>query len=507
MAGRLLFVILMYSFHEIQAQALLPPTLTVNPAVITETDSVTLNCQTPSSVSVSQCYFYILSGGQVRDFSCLKTLTGTELLKMAHQISPAEVQVKCFYHEVYSSPDSGLSSIIIQSLLPPTLTVNPAVITETDSVTLNCQTPSSVSVSQCYFYILSGGQVRDVSCLKTLTGTELLKMAHQSSPAEVQVKCFYTVKLGDLDSSSPHSDTSSITIQTIKDVISTMCISKFSALLPPTLTVNPAVITETDSVTLNCQTPSSVSVSQCYFYTLSGGQVRDVSCLKTLTGTELLKMAHQSSPAEIHVKCFYTVKLGDLDSSSPHSDISSIIIQSRPPKLTVNPQMITETDSVTLNCQTPSSVSVSQCYFYILSGGQVRDVSCLKTLTGTELLKMAHQSSPAEVQVKCFYTVKLGDLDSSSPHSDISSITIQSDDCTNSPSSFIIDIVEKESRTTQTMTTSIMTTSTMTTGSEEVKRPQPQNENFDIYHLYSTISEEPAASALRGMVYSTVQTH
>ncbi|KAF1391686.1 hypothetical protein PFLUV_G00044660 [Perca fluviatilis] len=47
MAGCLLFVILMYSFHEIQAQASLPPKLTVKPAVITETDSVTLNCQKP----------------------------------------------------------------------------------------------------------------------------------------------------------------------------------------------------------------------------------------------------------------------------------------------------------------------------------------------------------------------------------------------------------------------------------------------------------------------------
>ncbi|KAK1901040.1 Leukocyte immunoglobulin-like receptor subfamily A member 1 [Dissostichus eleginoides] len=204
MAGRLLFVILM---------SLLPPTLTVNPPVITETDSVTLHCQTPPSVSVSQCYFYTLSGGTVRLFPCLKTLTGTELLQMSQQSSPAEVQVKCFYtvkHGGINSPESNVSSIIIQTPLPPTLTVNPPVITETDSVTLHCQTPPSVSVSQCNFYTLSGRIVRLFPCLKTLTGTELLQMSQQSSPAEVQVKCFYTVKYG--GSTSPHSDTSSITI-------------------------------------------------------------------------------------------------------------------------------------------------------------------------------------------------------------------------------------------------------------------------------------------------------
>ena len=94
------------------------------------------------------------------------------------------------------------------------------------------------------------------------------------------------------------------------------------------------------------------------------------------------------------------------------------------PKLTVNPQMITETDSVTLNCQTPSSVPVYQCYFYI--GENVRVFSCQRTVTGTELLLVSSQSSPAEVKVRCFYTVKIGQGNSPSPHSETSSIIIQS---------------------------------------------------------------------------------
>ncbi|XP_038553347.1 flocculation protein FLO11-like isoform X2 [Micropterus salmoides] len=418
------------SFSEMRAQAVLPPTLTVNPSVITETDSVTLNCQTPSSVSMSECYFRTVRGGPAKRFSCLQTLTGTELLKITNQSSPAEVKVTCFYLYVSSSPDSDVSSIIVRTSLPPKLTVNPPIITETESVTMNCQTPSSVSESQCFFYTLSGGTVSDSSCLKTLTGTELLKMAKQSSPAEVKVLCFYTVKLGELDSPSPHSDTSSITIHSssvctpsTKDSpfpVSTP--NKASAVLPPTLTVNPSVITETGSVTLNCQTPSSVSMSECYFRTVRGGPAKRFSCLQKLTGTELLKITNQSSPAEVKVTCFYLYV-----SSSPDSDVSSIIVRtSLPPKLTVNPPIITETESVTMNCQTPSSVSESQCFFYTLSGGTVSDSSCLKTLTGTELLKMANQSSPAEVKVLCFYTVKLGELDSPSPHSDTSSITIHS---------------------------------------------------------------------------------
>ena len=104
--------------------------------------------------------------------------------------------------------------------------------------------------------------------------------------------------------------------------------STFSASVPPQLRVNPLVITETDSVTLDCQTPSSVSVSQCHFYTSSGVNLRDSSCLLTLTGTELLTMSHQGSSADIKVTCFYTVKFGESDSPSPHSDTASITIHS-----------------------------------------------------------------------------------------------------------------------------------------------------------------------------------
>ncbi|XP_033995004.1 uncharacterized protein LOC117489647 [Trematomus bernacchii] len=281
MAKHLLVVILIYSFSEINAQALPPPTLTVNPPVITETDSVTLHCQTPPSVSVSHCYFYTLSGG-TRVFPCLETLTGTELLLMSQQRSPAEVQVKCFYTVKHGgstslSPHSDPSSITVhnsfhkiqtQAPLPPTLTVNPPVITETDSVTLHCQTPPSVSVSQCYFYTLSGLTVRVFPCLKTLTGTELLLMSQQRSPAEVQVKCFYNVTFE--GSNSPHSDPSSITIYNIvennssttqsiapsKDSTGLTVISPYP--LPP---VTPAKQTSGWTVVMSKNTGSSSSSS------------------------------------------------------------------------------------------------------------------------------------------------------------------------------------------------------------------------------------------------------
>ena len=104
-----------------------------------------------------------------------------------------------------------------------------------------------------------------------------------------------------------------------------MCVSTFSALLPPELTVNRLEITETDSVTLKCQAPPSVSVSECGFLTLSGGTVRGSNCMRTLMGIELLKMSHQSAPVEVNVRCYYTVKLGE--KKSPDSNSASINIK------------------------------------------------------------------------------------------------------------------------------------------------------------------------------------
>ncbi|XP_063766990.1 mucin-2-like [Eleginops maclovinus] len=392
MAGRLLFVILV---------SLRPPTLTVNPPVITETDSVTLHCQTPPSVSVSDCYFRTVRGRPGKNFPCLQTLTGTELLEMAQRSSPAEVNMTCFYLQGNPSPDSDVSSVIIRNFLPPTLTVHPPMIRETDSVTLHCQTPPFVSVSDCYFRTVRGRPGKSFPCLQTLTGTELLEMAQRTSPAEVSMTCFYLQ-----GNPSPDSDVSSVIIQNF---------------LPPTLTVHPPMIRETDSVTLHCQTPPSVSVSDCYFRTVRGRPGKSFPCLQTLTGTELLEMAERSSPAEVNMTCFYLQ-----GNPSPDSDVSSVIIQTLlPPTLTVNPPVITETDSVTLHCQTPPSVSVFQCYFYISSGGS-RVFSCLKTLTRTELLEISQQSSSADVELTCFYSVKLGGIRYVSPHSETSSITIHS---------------------------------------------------------------------------------
>lgn len=91
----------------------------------------------------------------------------------------------------------------------------------------------------------------------------------------------------------------------------------------------------------------------------------------------------------------------------------------------VNKRLIAETDSVTLECQAPSYLTVFRCYFVIVDAESTMGFSCMTTVTGRELLRRSQQIPPAVVQVECFYTLKYVDLNSPSPHSNIFSITIQ----------------------------------------------------------------------------------
>ncbi|XP_029682412.1 uncharacterized protein isoform X1 [Takifugu rubripes] len=135
------------------------------------------------------------------------------------------------------------------ALLPPELVITEHLITETDSVTLHCRTPSGQTVHQCFVYSVETKNSVSFSCMKTLTATELLIHSNQSAPAVVQVRCFYTVKYGDIKSPSPHSGISFITIQNVMRSKSTP-----SAFTPPpcpchsagwTLTNNDGVFTST----------------------------------------------------------------------------------------------------------------------------------------------------------------------------------------------------------------------------------------------------------------------
>ncbi|XP_029631909.1 uncharacterized protein LOC115208187 isoform X2 [Salmo trutta] len=355
------------------------PQLTVSSTVIRETESVQLSCESPTSLHVSHCFFYIEGRKNLPDTSCKQTITGTKLLKRADQTFPAVVKVKCYYvvGKSHTSPLSNPVSVTVQDPPPPRLTVSSTVIRERDSIQLSCETSPSVSVSQCYLFT----EKRDFkpSCRQTLTGTELLSWSDQRAPAVVNVRCFYYA----IGSSSPSSDSDpgSVTVQ-----------------VPPQLTVSPEVIRDTDTVQLRCHTSQSTSVSQCSFYIEERQHLQqNTSCQQSLTGTKLLEWAGQGPTTKVNMRCFYYAV--EMSINSPYSDPVSVTLLDLPqPRLTVSSTVIRERDSVQLSCQTPPSVSVSQCYFYT-EGRDPKPSPCTRSLTGAELLSWAGELQKPDISV------------------------------------------------------------------------------------------------------------
>ncbi|XP_036956391.1 uncharacterized protein LOC119020812 isoform X4 [Acanthopagrus latus] len=442
MSGRLLFVIIMYSFHKIQTQALLPPKLTATQAEITLTDSVTLNCEAPSSVSVSRCHFYI--GSNVRIFSCQKTLVATELLQISNQRSPADVKVRCFYTVKYEdsdspSPHSDTTSISVRTLLPPKLTVNPVVISETDSVTLDCQTPPSVHVLQCLIYMIKGEgkeNIESSSCLRKVTGTELLLTTSQSSPAEFKVRCFYTVS----GSPSPHSDTSTITIHNIK-----RSESRGAQTQPAS--------TKTTGTTMT--TGLKVSRSQAP----TPGRHTSVKS-QTFGNTDGSISTSQTPGTPTSVKT--CTKLAATGDSTVTLDQTLHVPGADP---TQNPPSA-ETWTWKLAAMAGFGVAVG-----VISVGLV-----LLCKRGTE--RRSYKRTPAKV------------TDDSTPmkHLDHGGL------------------LPAGNGEVYNVITSVPGAD-FSTGSKKMNMQENRNEDSDVYHLYTTISDEPPPSALKDMMYSTVQLH
>ncbi|KAM8913931.1 uncharacterized protein AB9W97_007006 isoform 1-T1 [Spinachia spinachia] len=223
------------------------------------------------------------------------------------------------------------------------------------------------------------------------------------------------------------------------------------------------------------------------------------------------------------------------------------------PKVTISSAVIAERETVTLDCRTLLSPPVHHCYFSVVGAKYSRGFTCVQTVTGTELLRMSDQRAPAEVNVSCYYTRMVGDVNEPSSHSVTSSITIQrwsltrtkltSSTTTALLASTPVTHIEQGQTFGPNITFSSppLTTETQTwkymfiaiclggffflgltllyikrtlerssykrsqadvTGSEKLEEPTPTNENSEMYHLLSTFSEEPPASPQEDMVYS-----
>ncbi|XP_048028356.1 uncharacterized protein LOC125256414 [Megalobrama amblycephala] len=97
------------------------------------------------------------------------------------------------------------------------------------------------------------------------------------------------------------------------------------------------------------------------------------------------------------------------------------------PAVKVSPEVISESSSVKMICETPADVTVNQCHFYINREKEKNikvSPSCELDLTGVEVLRWAAVKSPASVDINCFYIIHEHGIDKPSSQSPAAKVTV-----------------------------------------------------------------------------------
>ncbi|XP_050957149.1 uncharacterized protein LOC127158048 [Labeo rohita] len=95
-----------------------------------------------------------------------------------------------------------------------------------------------------------------------------------------------------------------------------------------------------------------------------------------------------------------------------------------PPTVKVSPDVIRESSSVKISCETPEDVTVNQCYFYPnKEKNQTKNKwDCILKLTGAEVFRWAAVKSPGSLNIYCYYTIYVNN--ESLPHSLPATVTV-----------------------------------------------------------------------------------
>ncbi|XP_016338266.1 uncharacterized protein LOC107685992 [Sinocyclocheilus anshuiensis] len=96
------------------------------------------------------------------------------------------------------------------------------------------------------------------------------------------------------------------------------------------------------------------------------------------------------------------------------------------PTIKVSPDVIRESSSVKISCETPADVRVNQCYF--ITNREEKNIkvrsSCELELTGAEVLRWAGVKSPVSIYINCYYTIHERGINKPSSDSPPATVTV-----------------------------------------------------------------------------------
>ncbi|XP_026023632.1 uncharacterized protein LOC113022437 isoform X2 [Astatotilapia calliptera] len=502
MAGHLLFAILMnmlfltVSSHEYQVQALLPPTLTVSTSLISETDSVTLHCQAPASASVHHCYFYTGEQQSNKGNSCLQTLTGTELLFMSHQRSPAEVKVRCFYTVKYGavnspSPHSDTSSITIQISSPelqgqgqkPEISVQHF---DGDHVLITCSLPGSVkNDTRCNLYF--GEASRPVLTVaiwknsKTKTKRRFCQfyvpvadfLKHLLLVQQKDASCDYSLE-SEPKSLSPRSDRYNMT-----DILAKECTMSPCTMTTAQLSLsNPSASNNTTPVTPPSEVPKLQKPESNHTSNKKTSESRATTTKSTSTtataessltaprasiSTSTVDVSSEEVPRKTNTKSSFTLTTAESSLSSFSASTSPTSVISPSGMWTLTVVLVVVGSGVTV-------------------GAILLVLAVFRSKRRTEGYSLKRQET-------CFQTrTSIQDDFVCMTNIDPGRMLPEGDDGAYSVITSIPD-------------------ASCATGAEKLNKQERKDQDFDIYHPYATIAEKPAVPVSQDMTYSMLQAH
>ncbi|XP_056591102.1 uncharacterized protein LOC130410449 [Triplophysa dalaica] len=395
------------------------PNMKVSPDVVRESKSVHLNCESPADVTVIQCYFYA-NGEKYKDIklspSCDLSLTGAEVLLWTGLKSPVSLDIACYYTTDVSgvlkpsdhSPPVTLT--ILDDLIKPIISVDDIAST----LSISCLIPESDRNDfTCNLYTEDGPLRHRRHSHRTQSGDHcvffisLSEIFTHKQTVNRHLSCDYSFRTDpEMNLTSPRSD-----LYTIRGFPQAV------------LRVSPSVIT--DTVQMNCLNRESLNMDTCFFTVdgMESNMKESRSCHLSLTESDIIHWSG-GQRSSIIITCYYTVFKSQVLLPSPQSEPVTVAVWKLfKAVLTASSSVITDTDTVQIDCKNRDNLKMDTCFFIIDRSRMQEERSCQLSLTGYDIIH-GSGGQRSSVSITCFYSGQSHGFESS-PHSDPVTVTVQ----------------------------------------------------------------------------------
>ncbi|KAI7795084.1 hypothetical protein IRJ41_008437 [Triplophysa rosa] len=191
--------------------------LRASSSVITDTDTVQMDCMNRENQKMDTCFFTVdgMESNMKESRSCQLSLTGSDIIHWSGG-QRSSVIITCFY-SVYksqvliSSPYSEPVTVAVWKFFQAVLRASSSVITDTDTVQMDCKNRENLKMDTCFFIIDRSRMKESRSCHLSLTGYDIIHWSG-GQRSSVTITCSYSAQSHGFVS-SPHSDPVTVTVQ------------------------------------------------------------------------------------------------------------------------------------------------------------------------------------------------------------------------------------------------------------------------------------------------------